>query len=160
MAANQRVCVWILKYFQNWTGLRLLNWSRCAYDYGHLKIYLTIIGEFMCVCLYVCMCVCVYVCVSVCVSVCMCVCVYVCMSVCLCVCLSVRLYVSTFLNGSSQSLERSLYGSWNASLSIFLVHTSARACVHSLIFNGLSQNLLRIYYYSPQASARVWERAW
>jgi hypothetical protein len=47
----------------------------------------------------------IYVCVSVCLSV----CVYVCVSVCVCV--SVRLYVSTFLNGSSSNLEGTFYGS-------------------------------------------------
>jgi hypothetical protein len=78
--------------------------------------------------------------------------------VCLCVCVSVRLFVSTFLNRSSPTLEGTFYGSWHVPWAIYLlcalnVHAracvlSARTCVHSLIFERIlskfAGNILRL----------------
>jgi hypothetical protein len=80
----------------------------------------------------------------------------VCLSVCLCV--SVRLYVSTFLNGSSPHLEGTIYGSWHVPWAIYVLcvrNVRARACVlsartsvHSLIceriLSKLAGNILRL----------------
>jgi hypothetical protein len=63
--------------------------------------------------------------------------------VCVCVSVSVRLYVSTFLNGSSPNLEGTFYGSWHVPWAIYVLCArnvraracvlSMRTCVHSLI---------------------------
>jgi hypothetical protein len=91
----------------------------------------------------------------VCLCVCVCVCLSVCLSVCLCVCLSVCLSGYTFPHFSTDLLqiwrEHSMGHDTYRGIFIILVHTTrarARVCIR-LFLNGLSQNLLVTYYYSP-----------
>jgi hypothetical protein len=78
--------------------------------------------------------------------------------VCLSVCVSVRLYVSTFLNGSSPNLEGTFYGAWHVPWAIYVLGArnvrtcalvlSACTCVNSLIFERIlskfAGNILRL----------------
>jgi hypothetical protein len=77
----------------------------------------------------------------------MCVCLSVCLSVCVC------LSGYTFPHFSTDLLkmcrEHSMGHDTYRGLVIFLVHTTrARVCIR-LFLNGLSQNMLGTYYYSP-----------
>jgi hypothetical protein len=88
------------------------------------------------------------------VCVCLCVCVSVCLSACVSVCVSVwRLYVSTFLKGSSPNVDGTFYGSLIVGYLLFSARNEracARACVikHVLIYGPIlfkfAVNMLQI----------------
>ena len=53
------------------------------------QLYVVIMGEYVCVCVFVCICVCMCVCVCVCMCVCVCACVFVCVCASVCVCFDI-----------------------------------------------------------------------
>jgi hypothetical protein len=93
----------------------------------------------LCVCVWAHACACVFVCVRARACVCACVCIY--------MCVPLRLYVSTFLNGSSPNLERKFLWVVTRIVGYFglLVHTT----LTRLSLEGLYSNLLGTCYKSP-----------
>jgi hypothetical protein len=95
--------------------------------------------------------------------------------VCVSVCLSVRLYVSTFLNGSSPNWEGTSYGSWHVAWAIYSACANnarakcARMCAFAYFWTDyvqFAENILRltisgkdyvlfIFTHSPRTRVRA-----